>query len=166
MIENFDKSLALVLKSEGGYVNHPADPGGRTNLGVTQRAWELYVGRTVTEDEMRALTPENVKPFYKINYWTPARCNEWQAGLDYVMFDAAVNMGVPRAIKLLQQACNVTPDGDIGPMTLAAVKATTNLIEKFSVQKEAFYRSLKTFPVFGKGWLNRVAEVQRNAGTF
>ena len=165
MKENFDKALAFVLKSEGGYVNHPQDPGGMTNLGVTKRAWERYVGRTVDETEMRSLTPANVAPFYKIGYWNAASCDKLPSGLDYVVFDAAVNMGPPRAIKLLQQACNVTADGDIGPKTLAAVAATPNLLEKYSLAKELFYRSLKTFPIYGKGWLNRIADVEKNAAT-
>ena len=169
MTGNFDKSLALVLKSEGGYVNDPRDPGGMTNLGVTKRAWELYLGRTVTEADMRALTPAIVAPFYKIQYWNAAKCDKLPSGLDYMMFDAAVNMGPPRAVRLLQQACGLPKgdqDGVIGPQTLAAVQATPNVRHEFSMAKEGFYRSLKTFPVFGAGWLNRIVDVERNADSF
>ncbi len=169
MIENFDKALALVLKSEGGYVNDSRDPGGRTNLGVTQRAWEQYVGRTATEDEMRSLTPTLVAPFYRIKYWNKAGCDKLPPGIDYMVFDASVNMGPFRGVQLLQQACGLpkeAQDGVIGPQTLAAVESTPNVRHEYSNAKETFYRSLKTFPVFGKGWLNRIVEVEKNAGTF
>ena len=169
MNDNFDKALKFVLASEGGFINHPQDPGGMTNLGVTKRAWEAYTGRAATEADMRALTPAIVAPFYKINYWNKAKCPLLPAGLDYMVFDAAVNMGVHQAVVLLQRACGIPDpdqDGAIGPQTLAAIEATPNVRHAYSVAKEAFYRSLKTFPVFGKGWLNRIAEVERNADTF
>jgi len=165
MLSNWQKSFELMLKSEGGYVNNPADPGGRTNLGVTQSTWENWIGRASDETEMRGLTPEKVKPLYKKKYWDAVRGDDLPVGLDYLMFDFGVNAGPGRAIKLLQSAVGVTPDGGFGPMTLAAVQAIdpVELIEKFSQAKEDFYRSLSQFPVFGKGWLNRVADVKVKA---
>jgi len=165
MQSNWDNSFKLMLKSEGGFVNHPSDPGGMTNLGVTKATWENWVGRESDEAEMRGLTPEKVEPLYKKKYWDAVRGDELPMGLDYLMFDFAVNAGAGRAIKTLQTAVGVTPDGGFGPMTMAAVQAVdpVDLIERFSQAKEDFYRSLTTFATFGKGWLNRVADVKVKA---
>ena len=166
MLSNFPSSLALVLAAEGGFVDHPADPGGMTNLGVTQKAWRDWVKRGVDEAEMRSLTPEQVAPMYKAKYWDACKCDDLPRGVDYAVFDAAVNMGPGRATKLLQAALGVTADGSIGRATLAAATAAdpSDLIESFSYGKEAFYQSLPTFGTFGKGWFNRVARVQDAAG--
>jgi lysozyme family protein len=165
MNTNWQKSFELMLKSEGGFVNHPSDPGGMTNLGVTKATWEGWVGREVDEAEMRGLTAEKVEPLYKERYFDAVRGDELPMGLDYLMFDFAVNAGAGRAIKTLQTAVGVTPDGGFGPMTMAAVQAVdpVELIERFSQAKEDFYRSLTTFSTFGKGWLNRVADVKVKA---
>ena len=162
MKENFEKALAAVLKSEGGFVNNPKDPGGMTNLGVTIKTWESFVGRNVTEKEMRNLTPEIVGKMYQQKYWNAVKADDLPEGVDYLAFDFAVNAGPGRAAKLLQQAVGVTADGAIGPATLKAVAAMqpADLIEKYSAAKETFYRSLPTFETFGKGWLRRVAEVK------
>jgi lysozyme family protein len=164
---NWKKSFEQMLASEGGYVNHPSDPGGMTNLGVTKRVWEEWVGRESNEKEMRALTPEMVEPLYKRKFWDACKCDDMPSGIDYLVFDFAVNAGVGRSAKILQAAVGVTPDGGIGPITLAAVKAQdpAELVQKFSDAKEAFYRSLNTFETFGKGWLNRVAAVKIKANT-
>ena len=165
MLSNWDNAFKLMLKSEGGFVNHPSDPGGMTNLGVTKATWENWVGRESDEAEMRGLTPEKVEPLYKKKYFDAVRGDELPMGLDYLMFDFAVNAGAGRAIKTLQTAVGVTPDGGFGPMTMAAVQAVdpNELIERFSQAKEDFYRSLTTFATFGKGWLNRVADVKVKA---
>jgi lysozyme family protein len=168
MKENWDKAFRLMLVSEGGYVHHPSDPGGRTNLGVTQATWENWVGRESDEAEMRGLTPEKVEPLYKKKYWDAVRGDEIEnGGVAYLLFDFAVNAGVGRSIKTLQTAVGVTPDGGFGPMTMAAVQAVDpiELIERFSQAKEDFYRSLNTFATFGKGWLNRVADVKVKASS-
>ena len=168
MISNWQKSFELMLKSEGGYVNNPADPGGMTNLGVTKATWENWVGRASDEAEMRSLTPEKVEPLYKKKYWDAVRGDEIEnGGVAYLLFDFAVNAGPGRAIKVMQSAVGVTPDGGFGPMTMAAVQAIdpVELIEKFSQAKEDFYRSLGTFATFGKGWLNRVADVKVKANS-
>lgn len=162
---NWKRSFELMLKSEGSFVNHPQDPGGMTNLGVTKRVWEQWVGRESNEKEMRNLTPAMVEPLYKRKYWDACKCDDLPEGLDYLVFDFAVNAGPGRSIKTLQTAVGTTPDGIIGPKTLAAVRAIDphELIEKFSVAKTEFYESLPTFPTFGRGWLNRVADVKVKA---
>jgi lysozyme family protein len=165
MQSNWDNAFKLMLASEGGFVNHPSDPGGMTNLGVTKATWENWVGRESDEKEMRGLTPEKVEPLYKKKFWDACRCDELPSGIDYLVFDFAVNAGPGRSIKTLQSAVGATPDGGIGPMTLAAVNSFSEaeLVEKFSQAKEDFYRSLNTFETFGKGWLNRVAAVKIKA---
>ena len=164
---NWGKSFEQMLASEGGYVNHPSDPGGMTNLGVTKRVWEEWTGRESNEAEMRALTPELVEPLYKKRFWDACRCDEMPGGVDYLVFDFAVNAGPGRSAKILQAAVGVPADGGIGPVTLAAVKTIpeSELVEKFSQAKEDFYRSLNTFETFGKGWLNRVAAVKIKASS-
>ena len=165
MKSNWTKSFDLMLASEGGYGNHPSDSGGRTNLGVTQRVWEEWVGRESNEKEMRSLTKEMVEPLYKRKFWDACRCDDLPSGIDYLVFDMAVNAGVGRSAKLLQHCVGVSVDGMIGPITITAVKRkdTEELIEKFSEARELFYRGLKTFDVFGRGWLNRVSHSNANA---
>jgi hypothetical protein len=163
MKSNWAKSFALLIKSEGGYVNNTADPGGRTNLGVTQAVWENWIGHTSGEKEMKSLTPEMVKPLYKKKYWDACRCDDLPSGIDYLVFDFAVNAGVGRSAKTLQKVVQVPVDGAIGPKTIAAVNATKDLIEKFSDEKATFYKSLPTFSQFGNGWMNRIAQVKQDA---
>ena len=154
-----------MLKSEGHFVNHPSDPGGMTNLGVTKKAWEAYVGRQVDEAEMRALTPEIVAPFYKARYWNPCKCDQLPLGIDYAVFDFAVNAGASRASRTMQSALGTAADGIVGPATIGvATNADPDeFLEKFSAAKEQFYRNLPTFEHFGKGWLRRVSEVKQTA---
>jgi lysozyme family protein len=167
MQKNFEQALALVLKSEGGYVNHPSDPGGETNLGVTKSVWEAYIGRPCAPGEMRTLTPAQVGPLYKKNYWNAVNADDLPSGVDYAVFDFAVNSGPGQAKKTLQRALGVTPDGAIGPNSLAAIRAADGpaLLRAFSAEKEKFYRGLNTFPTFGKGWMNRIAHVETDAKT-
>lgn len=167
MQENFDLALKMILKHEGGWSNHKSDPGGMTNLGVTKKVWEEWVKHPVDEKAMRALTPELVSPMYKKKYWDAVKGDELPDGLDYLMFDFAINAGPGRAIKTMQKAIGTTPDGAIGPKTMQSLKEMNpaQLIEKFSTEKESFYRSLPTFQTFGKGWLRRVAEAKDHAET-
>lgn len=163
MKDNFEAALKAILHHEGGYVNHPADPGGMTNLGVTKRVWEEWVGHEVDEKTMRNLTPEIVGPMYKVKYWDKIKGDELPTGVDYVVFDAAVNSGPGRAAKWLQACVGVEPDGGIGPKTLAAVNAfdANQLIEDYAKRRLSFLMDLKTWDTFGKGWGRRVAEVQK-----
>ena len=163
MQSNFNRSLLLLLKHEGNFVNHPSDPGGMTNLGVTAKVWESWVGHPVDEKQMRALTPDDVAPLYKRKYWDACRADELVSGLDYAVFDFAVNSGVGRSVKLLQSCVGVPVDGGIGPATMAAINNypdTKKLIEQYCDSRLQFLKSLKTFPVFGKGWERRVNEVE------
>ena len=167
MKENFESCLKAVLHHEGGYVNHPSDPGGMTNLGVTKRVWEEWVGHEVDEKQMRALTPETVAPLYKRKYWDACRADDLVSGLDYCVFDVAVNSGPGRAIKFLQSCVGVNADGGFGSATFAAVEKAqedpNKLVELYSAKRLEFLQSLKTFETFGKGWSRRVAEVKDKA---
>ena len=162
---NFDNCLKKLLVHEGGYINNNWDNGGITNLGVTAKVWESWVGHPVDEKQMRALTPNDVAPLYKRKYWDACGADELVSGVDYVVFDYAVNSGVGRAVKTLQACAGVPIDGGIGPVTLAAVNKIKpeELIEKICGKRLDFLKSLGTFPVFGKGWERRVNEVKTEA---
>lgn len=157
MANNFQECLVKVLKHEGGFVNHPKDPGGMTNLGVTKKVWEEWIGHEADEKAMRALTPAIVAPMYEMKYWRTSYCEKLPRGLDLLVFTMAVNSGSGRSVKLLQDAIGVVADGVIGPNTMAKINEANVevLIDKFSEARTSFYKGLKTFPVFGKGWLSR-----------
>ena len=165
MKDNFEQCLALVLKHEGGYVNNPKDPGGMTNLGVTKKVWEEWVKHPVDEAAMRALGPADVGPLYKDRYWNRVRGDDLPSGVDYAVFDLAVNSGVGRASKILQAALGLPADGIVGPKTIEAAQAAnarelaTNICER----RQDFLQSLPTFDTFGRGWTRRVSEVEETA---
>lgn len=161
----FDTCLTIVLEHEGGYVNHPQDPGGETNLGVTKRVYQEFGG---TKD-MRDLTVEDVTPIYKTNYWDKVRGDDLPAGLDLMVFDFGVNAGPNKAIKYLQRMVGTPADGIIGPMTLTAVTAYVHkhgiehALETYAKSRLGFYQLLKTFPTFGRGWTKRVEKVLKQS---
>lgn len=165
MRHNFEKALAAVLHHEGGFVNHPDDPGGMTNLGCTKKVWEEWVGHEVDEKAMRSLTAEMVGPMYKRKYWDKVQGDDLPAGVDYCCFDAAVNSGAGRAAKWLQGVVGVDADGAIGPKTMKAVKEfdAKTLIEDYSKRRLSFLSDLPTWGTFGKGWGRRVNEVEQTA---
>ena len=162
---NFTEALEHVLKHEGGFVNHPKDPGGMTNLGVTKAVWDEWIGRESSEDEMRNLKPEDVAPLYKKMYWDRVKGDDLPSGVNYCVFDASVNSGTGRAAKWLQEAVGAVPDGAIGPNTLAKVKAhdADSLVNAYCDVRLNFLKSLKTFDIFGKGWTRRVEGVRQAA---
>jgi lysozyme family protein len=163
MASNFQECLNLVLKSEGGWVNHPSDPGGETNLGVTKRVWIEYVGHPV--ESLKKLTKDDVAPLYELKYWRPCYCEVLPRGLDFVVFSMGVNAGPGRSVKLLQSAIGCVPDGVIGPRTRELISSSNgaDIIKKFSTARREYYQSLKTFPIFGKGWLLRVDREEQEA---
>jgi lysozyme family protein len=166
MQSNFDVCLKKLLAHEGGYVNHPSDPGGMTNLGVTARVWEEWVGHPVGEKEMRALTAAQVAPLYKRKYWDAIHGDQLPSGLDYCLFDTAINSGVGRASKFIQEMVGVAADGAIGNNTLLAIsqfKDVKMLVDEYCDKRLDFLQKLKTWPVFGKGWGRRVADVRESA---
>ena len=165
MKENFKESLVLILKHEGGYVDHPADPGGATMKGITLATFSDFKKKAMTKDELRAISDADVENIYKVGYWDAMRCDELPAGVDLLAFDMAVNKGVSRAARLLQQAAGVKDDGVLGPRSMEAIgkMPVKELIAKVSEGRRDFYRGLKTFSVFGRGWLRRVDETEKEA---
>jgi len=179
MESNWDASFKLVIKSEGGFTNDQHDQGnhlpdgreGCTNLGVTQTAWESYIGRQVSQEEMRALTVETVKPFYKKMYWDKVCGDQLPTGVDYAVFDFAVNAGTGQSAKFLQRAVLAEADGAIGRNTLKLVNdfEPDVLLAKFTKQKEDFYHGIvdrkPEQAKFLNGWMSRVVHVQTTAKT-
>jgi lysozyme family protein len=163
MPNDFKECLELILKSEGGWVNNPADPGGETNLGVTKRVWEEYVGHPV--ESLKNLTKEDVAPLYEQKYWRPTYCEVLPRGLSLLIFSMGINAGPGRGVKLLQSCIGCVADGVIGPRTMELIKSANvaNLIQKYSDARRDYYKSLKTFPIFGKGWLSRVDREEQEA---
>ena len=165
MKENFDKSLALILKHEGLYIDHPQDPGGATMKGITLATFTEFKGRAMSKEELRAISDADVRAIYKSRYWDAVRADELKPGVDLLAFDMAVNKGVGRAAKLMQRGAGVTEDGALGPKSMAAINAldARDFIAKVSEARRDFYKSLKNFPTFGKGWLRRVDETEKEA---
>jgi lysozyme family protein len=173
MKTNFIECLNAVLKHEGLFTADERDPGnklpdgrkGSTMLGVTQMNWENHVGHQVTHDQMKALTPELVAPLYKAKYWDKVKGDDLPSGVDYVVFDAAVNSGPGRAAKWLQACVGVEQDGGIGPKTLAAVNGFNRyaLIDDYAKRRLSFLMDLPHWNTFKGGWSKRVASVQDGA---
>lgn len=165
MHSNLDRSLNEVLKHEGGFVNHPKDPGGATNLGVTIANFRRYVKPGGTVDDLRKLTIAQAKTVYERHYWDAVRGSQLPSGLDFSVFDFGVNSGPKRAIKLLQRLVGVNPDGVIGPKTLEAVEKINAswLIRDFNDARLAWLKRLPTWKTFGRGWENRVNNVRNVA---
>lgn len=165
MNENFPAALKLVLKHEGGYSNHPRDPGGPTNLGITLANFRRYVKPGGTIADLKKLTVEQAGIVYRHRYWDEVLGAELPSGVDYAVFDFAVNSGPSRAIKFLQRIVGAKQDGRIGPKTLAAVKreGAEAVIEILCDARFAWLRVLPTWKTFGKGWGRRVEGVRREA---
>ena len=167
MKQNFSAALANVLISEGGFVMNPKDPGGMTNLGCTKETWESWVGHPVTEQVIRNLKPADVAPLYKQKYWDKVSGDLLPSGIDYAVFDAAINSGTGRAVKLLQEVLKVHADGIIGSNTLRelASRKPLEVISEYQEHRLNFLKSLPTFTDFGRGWTNRVTHVGTLAAT-
>lgn len=162
MKDNIEQSMRYVLKHEGGFSNHPKDPGGATNYGVTQKVYDAYRQRKgLKPQSVRAIDDEEVAAIYKRQYWDAVKADDLPSGLDYVVFDYAVNSGPSRAIKDLQRVVGVPADGVIGNVTLAAINDIDvfEVIDDLCERRMAFLKSLKTWSTFGRGWANRVADV-------
>jgi uncharacterized protein (TIGR02594 family) len=161
----FEYALQHVLKMEGGWSNDPADPGGATNFGITIADYARYrrvsldaANRAGLEADLRSISRETVRAIYRDRYWGPARCPDLPVAPAVMHFDAAVNHGIGRAIRMLQEAAGAIPDGQIGPATLAKVRAADEraLIHRYAEIRRAAYRRLPIFARFGRGWLARV----------
>jgi lysozyme family protein len=156
---NFDDALAHVLRFEGGYSDHPSDPGGATNLGITKADLERFRGHAVSKAEVKALTRDEAAEIYRRYYWAAAACDQLPEGIDLAVFDCAVNQGVGRASRYLRDAAAVALDGPIGGNPIAAATAAQPdaLLTEYMARRMQGYGLLqKLFKVFGLGWSRRL----------
>jgi lysozyme family protein len=159
------ESIRRVLASEGGYVNHPSDPGGPTNFGITIADYRRYMKPDATASDVRAMKIEEAKAIYREKYWRAMRCDEMPAGVDYCAFDYAVNSGTGRAPKVLQRVLGISVTGRMDDATLVATKKREPraVIQAICDERLRFLQGLKTWGVFGAGWSKRVGEVRAAA---
>jgi len=145
----FTKAVTFVLKHEGYYSNDPKDPGGETKFGISKRAYP--------DLDIKNLTMDGAAAIYRRDYWDklPKGLPESVHG---VLFDCAVNTGITRAIKLLQVAIKVKPDGIWGTKShdMLVNLGENEVLERFCTERIMFCSSLATFNRFGKGWVTRV----------
>lgn len=158
-LSSFEASLARLLKDEGGYTNHPSDPGGPTNFGITLADARRYWKADATAADVKAMDIGIAKSIYRVRYWDAQQCSNLPPGVDYAIFDYGVNSGVGRSGKVLRR-CLGLPDNtwQVTPQVVAAALAAdpVKLCNMIWSERLAFLKSLKTWPVFGKGWTNRV----------
>lgn len=149
---NFDQSFERLLKHEGGYVNHPSDPGGETKFGISKRAYPNV--------DIKALTEEEAKRIYRRDYWDPMRLDDLPQTVRFDMFDTAVNSGIRQAVIFLQRAAGVDDDGKLGPVTIAECGRIDpeRLAARFNGHRLDFLNNLRTWPAFGRGWAQRIAD--------
>lgn len=164
-------ALPFILRWEGGFVDDPADPGGRTNKGITQKVYDGWRRRQgLATQDVKSIADAEVRAIYETDYWMPPRCDLLEDPLDLVQFDTAVNMGVGRAIRFLQSAAGCGVDGDFGPGTQRAVSGCDHgeLVAKYCDTREAYYRKLvvknPALNKFLKGWLNRLNALRKEVG--
>ena len=162
MQSKFQEVVEMVLKHEGGYVDHKDDPGGRTKYGISQRAYP--------DVDIAELTEEDAASIYKRDYWDRIKGDDLPVGVACAVMDYAVNSGISRASKALQSVCGIANgDGIIGPASLNAVWTTVkntseeDVINAVTEQRQGFIRSLSIYETFGKGWERRITETQEKA---
>ena len=160
MRANLTQSVDLILKHEGGYVDHPRDPGGCTNHGITIATYRKLVDPNGTCASLRAMSRGVAEAIYRDTYWSAVNGDGLPGGVDLMVFDFGVNAGPSRAARALQAAVGAGRDGVIGPLTLERVRAMdpAQLVRGYAARRLDYYRSLKTWSTFGKGWTSRVAE--------
>lgn len=165
-VENYKRCLQFILEKEGGHSNHKADNGGETNFGIADKRDGVADGKTDVNGDghpdvkLKDLTAQQAGEIYWREYWLKSRCDRLPVGVDLCVFDTAVNCGVRRAAKFLQQALEFAEekcDGKIGPLTISAAELgdAAEIIARIATIRRDYYRSLTDFKTFGKGWLNR-----------
>ncbi|MGZ8322619.1 MAG: glycoside hydrolase family 108 protein [Rhodoplanes sp.] len=160
--QNYPRCLANTLNEEGGWSNHPSDPGGPTMRGVIQREYTKYrAGRGLPNQSVRYISEAELQDIYRGNYWTPLRGDLWPKGPDQIVFDIGVNSGPARGIAILRAAMG-NPTG--GVATLAGFARDSadqvGLVKRACARRASFYRGIGTFAVFGRGWLARNARME------
>lgn len=162
----FHRCMDIIFAHEGGYVDHPDDPGGATNLGITHKT--LAAWRKVdkcSREEVQTLQRDEAREIYRAHYWNALNCDNLPAGVDLVTFDMGVNAGVGRSSRMLQEVVSVEKDGQVGPITVGAVNRIDAefVVSRFSDRRLEYYQSLKHWPTFGRGWSRRTAETREAA---
>ncbi len=155
----FNEALGHILVYEGGYVDHPLDPGGATNFGITQNTLSRFRKKRVSKRDVRTITNKEVEEIYHKMYWKACSCHKLPEAIAFAVFDCGVNQGVSRAIQFLQKAVGTKVDGIIGPITLSAVKRSNRLelLNEFMARRMKHYGGLsKLFKTFGLGWSRRL----------
>lgn len=163
---NFVDCLRKVLVHEGGYVNHPRDPGGATNRGVIQRTYDAWrKSKGLPTRSVKSITDSEVEAIYRRDYWNKVSGDQLPRGIDYATFDAGVNSGPSRGVKWLQRVLGVAQDGAAGPRTQAAANASNHrkTIVDMCAVRMSFLRGLGHWSTFGRGWTRRVSEVEAGA---
>lgn len=159
MKENYAQALKQVLKYEGGKVDNPKDPGGRTAFGITQDTYDAWRKKQgLPNADVFTISQTEVASIYKYEYWDAIRGDDLPSGVDFAVFDYAVNSGVSKAAKTLQAVVGVTQDGQIGPQTIQAAKDYVAM--SITNRRLAFMQSLSIWKTFGKGWSARIADVK------
>jgi len=168
MTSNLMMALLFTLPHEGGYTNHPADPGGATNKGITQRVYDEYrKSKGLIPFDVLSISQNDIHEIYETKYWNPSKAEDMPLTVGVVHFDTAVNLGLGQAAKLLQRVLNVPDDGIIGSVTMAVLDAWDEdvIAKQYIDKREQFYKDLaKNKPQFGvflKGWLNRCADLRK-----
>ena len=160
----FKSAVEFTFKHEGGHVNDPKDPGGETNLGISDRRDGIIDGKADIDGDgtpdvaISKITIAQAEQLYYRSYWTPCRCDDLPPSVAVVLFDTAVNCGNNRAIKIMQKVLGVKDDGVIGAITINAANKmdAASTARLMADERLVFYRGLKTFSHFGKGWTKRV----------
>jgi len=163
MLSNFETCLSLLLVHEGGYTNHPSDPGGPTNFGITIEDYRRYVKVNATAADVRRMKLDEARIIYREKYWDAQRCDEQPPGVNYAVFDYGVNSGIGRSGKVLRRVLGLPHDSSaVTDAVIAAARASDpkSLVAAICDERLHFLQSLKTWPVFGAGWGRRVAEVK------
>src|SRR5262245_44001463 len=163
---SYNEALRRLLVHEGGYSNHPSDPGGPTNFGITIHDYRKYIKPDATADDVRRMPVEQAKAIYKSKYWNVLACDELPVGVDYAVFDYGVNSGTGRAAKVLKRVLGL--GADASPMLADVIAAARRrdargMINSICDERMRFLQGLRTWPVFGNGWSRRVREVRAAA---
>jgi len=154
-MSDFHRAVQIVLEHEAGYVDHPDDPGGETNFGISKSRYPQL--------DIKNLTKKDAVDIYRRDFWDACRCDEINWPLNLYLFDSAVNQGVSKAITVLQVAIRVKVDGVLGPKTIEAANASTDIGTDFMAERALSYSRLALFGVFGRGWMRRLFKTVESA---
>ncbi|SMQ65806.1 Lysozyme family protein [Devosia lucknowensis] len=163
---NLQRCLDVVFPFEGGYVDHPRDPGGATNMGITFDVLRKWRGKPITKQDVRDLTKAEAEQIYARNYARPLHFDDLPIGIDLTTLDFGINSGVSRSARYLQAVVSAKQDGVIGEAdTLPKVKTANprDVIKKLCARRLSFVQSLKIWDTFGKGWSRRIAHMEATA---